>query len=124
MARLMIADDVKLARHIIKGVLTAAGHEIVCEANDGLQAVEGYRQHQPDIVLMDVQMEGLDGVAAARKIISEFPEARVVMLTSTRTAETVKKSAQAGAADYIVKPVKVESVLKAIDRALAGRPGN
>lgn len=124
MARVMIADDVKLARHLIRGILAAAGHEIVCEVASGLQAVEGYRQHQPDIVLMDIGMEGMDGVAATRKIISEFPKARIVMVSATSTKETVKKSAKAGAADFILKPIKAESVRKIIDRALAAPPGD
>ena len=124
MARVMIADDVKLARHLIRGILTAAGHEIVCEATDGLQAVEGYRQYKPDIVLMDIAMAEMDGVTATREIISEFPKARIVMVSATSTKETVKKSAQAGAADYIVKPARAETLLGVIDRALAGPPGD
>ena len=124
MARVMIADDVKLARHLIRGILTAARHEIVCEATDGLQAVEGYRQYQPEIVLMDIGMAEMDGVTATREIISEYPKARIVMVSAAGTKETVKKSAQAGAADYIVKPVNAESVLKAIDRVLASPPGD
>ncbi len=92
MARVMIADDVKLARHIMKGILTAAGHEIVCEATDGLQAVEGYRQYKPDIVLMDIAMAGMDGVTATREIISEFPKARVVMVSATSTGRSSSSS--------------------------------
>ena len=122
MARVMIVDDAMLARRIMRNVLSEAGHDIVDEAGDGAKAVEGYREHKPDVVLMDITMPDLNGVDAAHQILTEYPEARIVMVTSVNRELTVRESVAAGVAAYIVKPYRAETVVNTLERVLAGLP--
>jgi two-component system chemotaxis response regulator CheY len=118
MAKVMIADDAALARKILKNILLDAGHNVVCEAADGARAVEAYRRHRPDVVMMDVTMPELDGLDASRKILAEFPDARVVMVTSINSEASIHQAVDAGAAAYVVKPYRPASIVTAINRAL------
>ena len=122
MATVLIVDDTMLARRILKNILCEAGHEIVAEAGNGAEAVEAFREHRPDVVLMDITMPQLDGVHASRQILSEFPEARVVMVTSVNREATVRESLHAGAAGYIIKPYKADTVVDTLMRVLAAVP--
>ncbi len=122
MASVMIVDDAMLARRIMRNILNEAGHDVVGEAADGAKGVEAYREHKPDVVLMDVTMPELNGVDAAQQILTEFPEARIVMVTSVNREVTVRKSVSAGVAAYIVKPYKADTVVNTLERVLAGSP--
>ena len=66
----------------MKNILTGGGHEVVSEAADGAAAVERYRELRPDLVMMDVTMPQIDGIEASRRILAEFPDARIVIVTS------------------------------------------
>ena len=114
----MVVDDSMLARRLIKPILTNAGHEVVREATNGADAIQGYRECRPQVVTMDIIMPGVDGIAAAKRILGEFPDARIVMVTSMRDERHVLEALDLGAASYIVKPYTNEKVLKAIDDVL------
>ena len=118
MARVLVVDDAMFIRHIIGDLLTQHGHEVVGEAANGAEAVEQFRELRPDITTLDIVMPGKDGITALREIISEDPEAKVIMCSALREKPKVLEALQAGACDYIVKPVRPERVLEAVAKVL------
>jgi DNA-binding NarL/FixJ family response regulator len=120
--RLMLVDDHSMVR---MGLATILGVEkdlkVVAEAEDAEQAVALFREHQPDITLMDARMPGASGVEALQRIRAEFPEARVIMLTTFDLEETVYAALEAGAAGYLLKSVRRAELIEGIRRAHAGQ---
>jgi DNA-binding NarL/FixJ family response regulator len=117
--RVSIADDDPLARRMIKGALQAAGVTVVAEAKDGHEAVELGLHYQPDIVLMDVVMPGLDGILATRQLLKANPDQRVVVLTGGDEGELGLLALRAGAVGFLSKHIDIE----ALPRALQGVRG-
>jgi two-component system NarL family response regulator len=119
--RLLIVDDHSMVR---MGLVTILGVEkdlkIVAEAEDAEQAVAKFRQHQPDITLMDSRMPGGNGVEALQRIRQEFPEARVIMLTTFDLEEMVFNALEAGASGYLLKSVERAELVAAIRRVHLG----
>lgn len=101
--RVLVADDHSLFRDGIASLLQAAGLEVVGEAGDGEQAVAAARRLRPDVVLMDIQMPGLDGIEATRRIKAELPEVQVVMLTVSQDDADLFRALKAGAQGYLLK---------------------
>src|SRR4051812_4543669 len=100
--RILIADDHATVREGLVVLLNPRHHlEVVAEAADGLQAIDLYRQHQPDITLMDMRMPRMDGVTAIKAIVSEFPAARIILLTAFDGEE--ENARQAGAKGFVLK---------------------
>lgn len=118
MARIMIVDDAGVIRAILKKYLVTGGHEIVCSATNGLEAVAGYIKHRPDIVTMDMSMPELGGIGALKKIIEFDPEAKVIMLSAIDQKDLVVQALAAGAIHYIVKPVNEQKTLEIINEVL------
>ena len=118
MARILVADDASFMRQIIREILESEGHEIVAEASDGIQAVEEYKKHQPDLVTMDIVMPRRSGIDAVRAIIGLAPSARIVMCSALGQETLVTEALQAGAIDFIVKPFKPDAVLDTLRRVL------
>ena len=102
----------------LKELLEEAGHEVVAEAVDGLKAVELTRKHKPDLVIMDIKMPEMDGIAAA-KIISNEKLAPVLLLTAYSQKEIVEKAKDSGVLAYLVKPVKESNLFPAMEIALS-----
>lgn len=115
MALVLIVDDAAFMRMRLKKILSEAGHDIV-EAGNGAEAVEIYKEKRPDVVLMDITMPEMDGIAALRQIIEEDSEARVIMVTALGQKRMVMESVKAGAKDFIVKPFEPEQVLSAVQK--------
>ena len=102
--RVLLADDHALVRAGIRSLLEQAGPvEVVAEAGDGHEAVELVRAHHPDIVLMDVSMPRLNGLEAARRVIEEHPDVRVLMLSVYPSEEHIWQALHAGASGYLLK---------------------
>src|SRR5580700_11082546 len=102
--RILTVDDHPLLRKGIAALLNAEPDlKLVAEASNGQEAIEAFRSHQPDITLMDLQMPGLDGVEAIDRIRSEYPEARIVVLTTYSGDAQVLRALRAGARAYILK---------------------
>jgi two-component system, chemotaxis family, chemotaxis protein CheY len=120
MAKIMVVDDSTLARRMLKPILLGAGHKVVCEATNGAEAVQCYPEYLPDVVMMDITMPGEDGIAAAKRIRADFPNARIVMLTAMSDDQHVMEALESGAAHYIIKPYKGDKVLRVLDQVLAG----
>ncbi|MGH2828781.1 MAG: response regulator, partial [Actinomycetota bacterium] len=116
--RLLIAEDEAIIRLDLKEMLEEEGYEVVGEAADGEAAVRLARENDPDLVIMDVKMPGMDGLAAAEKIVAEQLSA-VLILTAFSQRDLVQRAAEAGAMGYLVKPFQKTDLMPAIDIALA-----
>jgi len=111
----LIADDHLVVRMGLAAVLQFHSDiRIIAMAGSGQEAVSLYREHRPDIVLMDLRMPGLDGVEATRRIRSESPEARILMLTTYDADEDVRRALEAGASGYILKTGGQEELMDAL----------
>ncbi len=118
MAKILIVDDAEFLRMRISKMLIGEGHQVI-EAENGLQAVERYKAEQPDVVLMDITMPEMDGLAALKEIKLSDAKAKVVMLTALGQESVVLEAIKSGARDFIVKPFERERVLGAITKLLA-----
>ena len=117
--RILIADDLSFIRMLQKEVLTEGGYEIVGEAANGREAVEKYRELAPDVVLLDITMPEMNGLAAMREILAHDPRARVLICSAIGQQSMIVEAIKAGARDFIVTPFKPERLAAAIARALA-----
>ncbi|WP_026416036.1 response regulator [Actinomadura oligospora] len=112
--RVVIADDQALVRTGFGMILTAAGIDVVAEVEDGARAVEAVRALRPDVVLMDIQMPGLDGLTATRRILSAGTPSRVIMLTTFDLDRYVYAALAAGASGFLLKDVSPEHLAAAV----------
>ncbi|MCF7837088.1 MAG: response regulator transcription factor [Candidatus Marinimicrobia bacterium] len=106
--RAVIVDDERFNRLFIGGLLGQLGFDVVGEGARGDEAVTLYRQHQPDLLLLDINMPGEDGFEALGRLKAAFPEARVVMLTNVADRQAVQECARRGALGYILKSNRPE----------------
>ena len=113
--RILVAEDHLIARVGITTILNAQpGITVVAEAANGQQAVALYRSLRPDVALLDVRMPVLDGIAAVAAIRAEFPEARLICLSTYGGDEDVRRALMAGAASYLTKDVLHDELLNAV----------
>jgi AmiR/NasT family two-component response regulator len=113
----VIAEDEQLTRTIIRARLEKLGHVIVAEAADGAQAVDAARTHKPDVIIMDIKMPVMDGIEAARRILSETPCA-ILFLSSFNEQELVEQASETGALAYLMKPFRKEDLAPALEMAV------
>lgn len=118
--RLLLADDHAMLRDGLRRSMTAAGFDVVGEAADGDEAITLARQLVPDVVLMDVTMPVMDGVAATRALKAELPDVQVVMLTMHADAELIRQAIAAGAAGYLTKDCTTDEVVRTVRLAAGG----
>jgi DNA-binding NarL/FixJ family response regulator len=120
--RLLIVDDHALARAGMRQLLSGARQlEIVGEAADGREAIALSRKLRPDLVLMDLRLPDMDGLAATRIIRQALPDTRVLLVTMYEAPEYAHEALRAGAAGYLLKGASRRELLAALRRALAGR---
>lgn len=115
MAKILIVDDAAFMRMRCARLLQEAGHDVV-EAANGQEAVIRYAAEKPDLVLMDITMPEMDGIAAAAAITEQDPGARVVMVSALGQQSMVMAAVKAGAKDFIVKPYQPDQVLDVVSR--------
>lgn len=118
--KLLVADDHEVVRLGLQTILADSGIEIVDEAVDGNEAVVKTVAGNPDVVLMDIQMPLVDGIAALERIRKTMPEQPVVMLSTYDNPTYVARSVALGASDYVLKGSARERLVEAITRAAAG----
>jgi DNA-binding NarL/FixJ family response regulator len=119
--RVLIVDDDDLMRAGLRGVLASdAVIEVVGEASDGRDAVYRTRLLKPDVVLMDVRMPDLDGIAATRELLAAFPEVRVVIVTTFEQDDYIFGALRAGASGFLLKRSRPEELIGAIHTVAAG----
>jgi two-component system, chemotaxis family, chemotaxis protein CheY len=117
--RVLIVDDALFMRNMLKDIFMRAGHEVIGEAANGVEAVERYRELRPDLVTMDIVMPLKSGIEALQEITAEDPAACVIMCSALGQDALVIEAVQSGARDFIVKPFKEERVLDVV-RHIAG----
>jgi response regulator NasT len=117
-ARVLVAEDETIIRLDLRAQLEEAGYVVCAEARDGSEAVELARTLQPDIAVLDVKMPTLDGIEAARRILSDR-SIPIVMLTAYKDEELVRRAAKAGIFAYLVKPFRPNELLPTIETAVA-----
>lgn len=115
--RVLIAEDESLTRTILRARLEKLGHQVVAEAENGLQAVEAARATKPDVILMDIRMPEMDGIEAARQIVAEHPCA-LLFLTAYNDEELVEQATETGALAYLMKPFRKEDLAPALEVAI------
>lgn len=120
--RILTVDDHPVLRKGLAALVNAEPDlKLIAEASNGKEAVEAFRSHQPDITLMDIQMPGLDGIEAIEAIRSEFPEARIIVLTTYTGDVQVVRALKAGARAYVLKGHVTDELLDTIRAVYAGK---
>ncbi|MBN1779984.1 response regulator [bacterium] len=119
MKKILITDDARLMRNIIRDSIAAAfaDYEIL-EAGNGEEAVQTYMEHHPDLVTMDVTMDIMNGIDAAKTILSRDPCAKIIMVTAMGQEKMLEECISAGVLDYIVKPFTGARIAAAVYKAL------
>ena len=113
--RVLVADDHPVVRNGLAGVIAQQSElALVAEAANGREALERFREHQPDVVLMDLRMPEMDGVSAIEAIRAEFPDARILALTTYEGDVDIHRALAAGARGYLIKDMLLTDVLSAI----------
>ncbi len=116
--RILLADDEPLQRMNVREVLSRLGYLVVGEVADGLSAVHLARELRPDLILMDIRLPGIDGIAAAEMLSAE-KIAPVVLLTAFSDQELVERAKAAGVVNYLLKPLRERELAPAMEIALA-----
>jgi DNA-binding NarL/FixJ family response regulator len=119
--RLLLVDDQRLMRDGLRTLLELeSDFEVVGEAKNGAEALEAYRQHSPDVILMDIRMPVMDGVEATRRLREADPASKVIILTTFDDNEYVFEGLRAGALGYLLKDVSGDELADAIRKVAAG----
>jgi DNA-binding NarL/FixJ family response regulator len=123
MIKVVLADDHPLIRGAIKLKLEGSGIEVVGEAGDGRQAVDLVESLQPDVVVLDREMPGMGGLEAARRILEDRPDERIILLTSDDDPDTIAEAAATGIRAYVLKDEPTELFLSVVRLVSEGRIG-
>ena len=116
--RVIIADDAPIIRLMIKDILEYNGYEVIAECENGQEAIDKFKELNPDLLTMDIIMPEKDGITALEEILTIDQNAKIIMVTAVDQRDSLMKAIRAGATDYIVKPFETDRVLSAIRKAL------
>ncbi len=116
--KIVIADDAAFMRMMLKNILVQGGYEVVGEAENGQKAIAKYFELKPDLITLDITMPEMDGVTAAKEIMSRDNKAKVIMCSAMGQQAIVVEAIMAGAKDFIVKPFQTERVIEAVKRII------
>lgn len=119
MARILVVDDAAFMRMTLKNIITQAGHEVVGEAGNGIEAIDTFKAVKPELVTMDITMPEMDGIQALKEIKKCDPKAKVVMCSAMGQQGVVIEAIQSGAADFIVKPFNADRINESIGKVLS-----
>jgi two-component system chemotaxis response regulator CheY len=119
MAHILIVDDSRMARRMLRAILERAGYEVM-EAADGLEALELYALHRPDVVMLDMLMASMHGMEVLAQLRQIDPRARVIVATADVQISTQQMSVAAGSCGYVQKPFVDAEVLRMVEVALQG----
>lgn len=116
MEKVMIVDDSKTSRRVLRTILESYEYEVVGEAANGKEAVELYREFKPEVVTMDVTMPEMDGLEALELIMKEDADAKVIMVTAAAQKNKMLDAIKLGAVDFIQKPFEAEQIVSIINK--------
>ncbi|GAN34752.1 MAG: response regulator [Candidatus Brocadia sp. AMX2] len=114
MKKILVVDDAKVIRMIIRQILTRHGFEIAGEAGNGKEALEKYKELKPDAVTMDIVMPEVDGIQGLKEIIAFDKQAKVVMISAIDQRDALMESLRYGAVDYVVKPFEDDRMVSSL----------
>jgi len=115
--KVLIVDDSPIISRKLTMMVELLGYKVVKTAATGTEAIAAYRACRPDVVTMDITMPDMDGIEATRRIMAEFPDAKIVMVTSHGQEKMVLDALKAGARGYVLKPFDGNKVSEAIQKA-------
>ena len=119
MASVLVVDDSRTSRKILRGIFEEAGFLVIGEACDGDEAVEMYKKLKPDAVSMDITMPGKNGMDALQEIKSLDENAKVIMVTSINQKSKMTEAVKIGATDFVTKPFQSDHVIEVFQKATA-----
>jgi len=117
--KVLIVDDAIFMRALLKDILTNGGYTVVGEASNGREAIEQYKKHRPNVVLMDIVMPDMDGIQAVAGIIEFDPDAKIIMCSALGQQPLVLEALNVGAKEFIIKPFQADKVLSSINTILS-----
>ncbi len=120
-SKILIADDSILARKQLKDMISTIGTPVFIEAKDGQGAIDQYKQNKPDLVFLDIVMPNKDGNIAIDEIMGYDPQATIIIASSAGTQSELKRAIEAGAKEFIQKPLDQQQVINTVNRFLEGR---
>lgn len=120
MATVLIVDDAELFREALKAAFTQEGFEVVAVAADAMAGIDLAREHEPDLVMLDLLMPGMSGLEVVATIIKASPRSRVVLLTASESAEDLLTAVKAGASGYLTKDTQLPRLASAMRDVLEG----
>ena len=118
MARVLVVDDAIFVRAAVKKYVALAGHEVVGEGGDGQEAVEVFKEVNPDAVIMDITMPRMSGLEALKAIKEIDPDVKVIMCSAMGQQESIATAIQYGATDFVIKPFTEEQIVAKIKQIL------
>lgn len=118
MSKVLIVDDSRTSRKILKGILEGAGHEVVGEAVDGQDGVDKYKELAPEVVTLDITMPVLDGLGSLAEIKKIDPGARVIMVTAAGQQNKMVEAIKLGAAEFVTKPFEPDVILAMVEKVM------
>lgn len=113
--RVVVVDDSKMSRKILRNILEGAGYAVVEEATDGEEAIAAYMQYKPDILTLDITMPNMDGIEALREIMSLDRRAKVVMISAAGQQKKIIEALKIGAQKFVTKPFEQDEVIECVD---------
>lgn len=113
----LIVDDDDITRQLLRGILRSAGFQVVGEAGDGEKALALFQKLRPQVICMDIDMPGMSGIEALKKIRETDGEAIVLMITGAATGDNVRGAITAGASGVIAKPFNTAKIISEVERA-------
>lgn len=119
MSKILIVDDSRTSRRMLKAILEEMGHEVVSEATNGEDGFVQYKDLNPDLVTLDITMPKMDGIEALQLIRKYNPDANAIMITAAGQRDKMIQAVKYGAAEFITKPYEKEEVIKIISRVLS-----
>lgn len=122
--KIMAVDDSRVVLAEMAKALKETEVEIIYSCRSGEEAISSYESVQPDLVTMDIVMPGMDGLEASREILSRWPDAKILMVSSLAYDDTIEAAASIGAKGFLFKPFGQDELVKAIYRALAMEAGD
>ena len=117
--RIMVVDDSRLVRVQLEDTLKGTDYEVAAYCRSGEEAIEQYTAVKPDLVTMDIIMQGMDGLDAAEIILKSNPDARIVMVSSLAYDDTFERAKAIGAKGFVDKPFHQEQLVKVFEQALS-----
>ena len=116
--RVMVVDDSRIQEVQIRNMLEGSDYEVVCYCRSGEDALAQYGDVEPDVVTMDIIMPGMDGLETAQAILEEYPEAKIIMVSSLAYDDTIEEAERIGAKGFLYKPLERQPFLEALEQAL------